>query len=250
MRKMTSDRTQRFLAIYSGVLTVVFAATVIAACATATKKARFDEVDVHRINIVEPDGTIRLVISDRAKFPGSYFQGKEISRPDRRTTGMLFLNDEGTEMGGLIFDGAKDKDGQIRSNGHLSFDQYDQDQIFAIEGGQEGSAKRTMLVISDRGEWPLHESYDEIARIKELPAAERQIAMRTFVETHPGNQTRIVLGRAQDKSVVLRMQDTDGRDRIVMKVDGDGTPLLRFLDENGKVLDELPSRKSPRVRER
>ena len=51
---MTSDRTQRFLVIYSGVLTAVFAGTVITACATATKKARFDEMDVQRINIVEP----------------------------------------------------------------------------------------------------------------------------------------------------------------------------------------------------
>jgi len=237
---MTSDRTQRFLVIYSGVLTAVFAGTVITACATATKKARFDEVDVQRINIVEPDGTLRLVISDKAKFPGSFFQGKEISRPDRQTTGLLFLNDEGTEMGALIFGGAKDKDGQIRSDGHLSFDQYDQDQIFAIDGGQEGSAKRTMLVISDRGDWPLHEAFDEITRIKALPAPEQQTAMKKFVETHPGNQTRIVLGRAPDKSAVLRMEDTEGRDRIVMKVDGDGTPVLQFLDENGKVVDELP----------
>ena len=83
------------------------------------------------------------MISDKPKFPGSFFQGKEISRPDRQTTGLLFLNDEGTEMGGLIFDGAKGKDGQVRSNGHLSFDQYDQDQISAVDAGQDGSDKRT-----------------------------------------------------------------------------------------------------------
>jgi hypothetical protein len=129
---MTSDWKQRFLVIYSGVLTAVFAGAVIAACATATKTARFAEIDVQRINVIEPDGTTRLVISNRAKFPGSFFRGKEIARPDRQTTGLLFVNDEGTEMGGLTFDGAKGKDGQISSNGHLSFDQYDQDQIFAI----------------------------------------------------------------------------------------------------------------------
>jgi hypothetical protein len=64
-------------------------------------------------------------------------------------------------MGGLIFDGAKSKDGQISGNGHLSFDQYDQDQVFAIDAGQDGTAKQTMLVISDRGDYPLHESLEE-----------------------------------------------------------------------------------------
>jgi hypothetical protein len=38
------------------------------------------------------------------------------------------MNDEGTEMGGLIFGGQKDSKGEIHHEGHLSFDQYDQDQ--------------------------------------------------------------------------------------------------------------------------
>ena len=142
---MATDWTQRFLMIYSSVVTAVFAGTLITACATTTKKARFDEIDVQRINVIEPDGTVRLVISDKARFPGSFFQKKEITRPDRQTTGLLFMNDEGTEMGGLTFDGATGNDGQVRSNGHLSFDQYDQDQIFALDAGQEGNHDTSSL---------------------------------------------------------------------------------------------------------
>jgi hypothetical protein len=88
---------QKFLTIYSGVLTVAFAATLIAACATVGNATRFDELNVQRINVVEPDGTVRLVISNRAKFPGSYFAGKEVPRPDRSSTGLLFINDDGTD---------------------------------------------------------------------------------------------------------------------------------------------------------
>jgi hypothetical protein len=220
------------------VLTAVFVGTVISGC--ETKRTKFDEIDVQRLNFIEPDGTMRLVISNKARFPGSYFQGKEIQRGDRQSTGLLFMNDEGTEMGGLVFDGAKGKDGLIRTNGHLSFDQYDQDQLFAVDAGQEGAAKGTMIVISDRGDYPLHEAYDEIARIKKLPAPERQAAMKNFLETHPGDHPRVLLGRAPDKSAVLRLTDTEGRDRIVMKVVSDGTPILQFLDETGKVVEELP----------
>jgi hypothetical protein len=122
----------------------------------------------------------------------------------------------------------------------LSFDQYDQDQIFAVDAGQEGAGKRTLLVISDRGDWPLQESLDEIARIKALPTTERDVAMKLFVETHPGNSRRIVLGRAEDKSAVLRMADANGRDRIVARVAADGNPVIQFLDAGGTVIEELP----------
>ena len=60
---------QRFLAIYSGVLTLVFAVTVLCGFA-ALRSQSFDQLTVHRINFVEPDGTPRLIISDRAEFPG------------------------------------------------------------------------------------------------------------------------------------------------------------------------------------
>ena len=63
---------ERFLEIYAGVVTAVFAITVFGGFAGA-RKTTFDEIDVHRINIVEPDGTLRLVISDQARFPGSFF---------------------------------------------------------------------------------------------------------------------------------------------------------------------------------
>jgi hypothetical protein len=43
---------------------------------------------VHRINIVEPDGTPRLIISDRAFFPGLIDHGKEKLYP-RPFAGML-----------------------------------------------------------------------------------------------------------------------------------------------------------------
>src|SRR5205823_12517495 len=98
----------RFLEIYAGVLTAVFAVTVFAGFADS-KKTTFDEIDLHRINIVEPDGTLRVVISNNAKFPGSFVNGKENARPDRHDTGLLFLNEEGTEMGGLTFDGRSEE---------------------------------------------------------------------------------------------------------------------------------------------
>lgn len=91
---------QRLLVIYSGLLTLVFAGTVLTGATSSTRRASFDEITVHRINLVEPDGTLRMVISDKARFPGAIFHGKEYRHP-RSAAGMLFFNDEGTEDGGL-----------------------------------------------------------------------------------------------------------------------------------------------------
>lgn len=245
---MSSRFTERFLVTYSSVLTTACLAAAITACTTSKARTRFSEIDVQRINVVEPDGTVRLVISDKTRFPGSFAHGREIRRQDRTAAGLLFLNEEGTEMGGLIFDGQKDKDGQVRSNGHLSFDQYDQDQIVSIDGGQEGAAKRVMMVFSDRGDWPIWGAVDEITRIKALPPSQQQEAMAKFLASHPGDHNRIILGRAADQSAVFRMADPEGHDRIVMRVTADGKAVLQFLDESGKVLDELPRREGARHR--
>src|SRR5258708_31114538 len=61
--------SHRFLTIYAGVLTVVFAVTILGGFAPS-KKTVFEEITVQRVNIIEPDGTLRMVISDKALFPG------------------------------------------------------------------------------------------------------------------------------------------------------------------------------------
>jgi hypothetical protein len=162
---------QRFLAIYSGILTIVFAVTVLSGLTAqkpAPAKANFDEINVQRINIVEPDGTLRMVISDKTRFPGIISRGKEFPHPNRKTAGMLFFNEEGTENGGLIFGGAKQKDGTSSSGGHLSFDDYDQDQVIAIDSQQYGEWKSNRIVFTDRPTWSIEELAQLTMKTKDL----------------------------------------------------------------------------------
>ena len=80
---------QRLLLIYAVVLTGVV--TVMLLSGAATPKANsFDEITVHRINVVEPDGTLRMVISNHAKLPGVIAHGKEQPPVDRPQAGMIF----------------------------------------------------------------------------------------------------------------------------------------------------------------
>jgi hypothetical protein len=235
--------SQRFLAIYSGVLTVVFAVTLICGFA-APRNQTFDQITVHRINLVEPDGTPRLIISDRAEFPGAFMRGKEYPRPDRGdAAGMLFMNDEASEMGGLIWGGLKAEDGKIENYGHLSFDKYEQDQIFSIDSGQDGSEKFSAIRISERGDYPIQDAFEAKSRIDKLPQGQQQDEWKKFFATHTGDANRIYLGRSPDKSASLRIKDEQGRDRLVLRVNAEGDPVIQLLDANGKVTSELQGSK-------
>ena len=101
--------------------------------ATSQRSASFDVIDAQRINIKEPDGTLRLAISNRTLFPGVVIHNKEQPHP-RPMAGMLFFNDEGTENGGLIYNGSLDKSGKPSSGMSLTFDRYQQDQQMQLLG--------------------------------------------------------------------------------------------------------------------
>lgn len=230
------------LAVYSGVLTIALT-TVLLTGAHKPSNASFDQITVHRINIVEPDGTTRMVLSDHAEFPGAYYMGKEYPRTDRDATGILFNNDEGTENGGLIFGGKKDKNGVTHSWGHLSFDEYNRDQTLVIESNSDGNSRDTYYAIKDDdAPWSLTpEVSAEWQRAKAMPSGpERTAAIKAWRTKYPGGIIdRASLGRSDDKAVALTLRDQKGRARLIARVAANGEPTLEFLDDQGKVVRSL-----------
>jgi hypothetical protein len=71
-----SDEQQRTHAILAGVSLVLSVGLVAAAAssgfvirAQTPARQRFGEIDVERINVIERDGTVKLVIANRAGAP-------------------------------------------------------------------------------------------------------------------------------------------------------------------------------------
>lgn len=215
----------RLLAAYAGVLTLGLVA--VAAMAAAPRRIALDEIDAQRINIREPDGRLRLVIANRARFPGAIVRGKETPF-DRASAGMIFFNDEATENGGLIVSGARDASGKVSSVGHLSFDQYEQDQVVNLQQDEDGGVRRAGLTISDRPETPL----DLLAglRLRADPAAlKRALSSGAF------GQPRAFFGKTENRSSELVLRDAAGKARLRLSVSAAGAARIAFLDADGKV---------------
>src|SRR5215471_17122602 len=231
----------RFLAAYSSVLTITFAAVVLG-CAAMVRNQTFGVITARRVNIVEPDGTVRFTISNRTDFPGAWNRKKEYPRPDRKeAAGMLFMSDEGTEQGGFIWGASQLPDGSIQNHVHLSFDQYEENQIFAIDAGQEGNDKFSRITMTDQGDFPIQEKRKANEEIEKLPANEQDSAWQKFFATHRHDVRRLALGRNRDRSVGLELRDQNDRVRLAITVRPNGEPVLQFFDENGKVARELTS---------
>src|SRR3954467_12283641 len=118
------DKDIRFLKRYAIGSTTLIVLMAITAFVRQPQKQKFGEIDVERINIVEPDGKLRMVISNRPRSIGPIYKGKPFGYEGGGRPGMIFFNDEGTENGGLTFTGQKNPDGTYRASTGLSFDQF------------------------------------------------------------------------------------------------------------------------------
>ncbi|HEY2480879.1 MAG TPA: hypothetical protein VGI30_01615 [Caulobacteraceae bacterium] len=187
-------------------------------------------IDVRRINVREPDGALRMVISSAADAPGIIVHGREQPHPDRRAAGILFYNDEGTENGGLIFDGRRDGAGARHSHESLTFDRYEQDQVMQLQASEDGATRLAGLAFDDRPEASL--DYAAIERGRRLTGPARAAA---FAEAHAGGAQRAFVGRAADGRSELVLRDAAGKERLVLSVSPDGAARIAFIDAAGHV---------------
>lgn len=214
----------------------------LAAFAAATERPRFREIDVERINIVEPDGKLRLTISDAARSPGWVFHGKPYpGRP--KNAGLLFFNDEGEEDGGLSFEG-RTVDGQPRAGGEIAFDRYNQDEAVTLSYEEENGQRSQGLVVTDRADMPITTLIAKRDSIRALPAGPaRDSAMRALMwnNGHPLAARRLFAGRDVSGGAAVRLSDPQGRPRLVLLVDSTGAASIQFLDTTGHVTRTLAS---------
>ena len=124
---------------------VSFALVVLLSMGLAQPNApqRIDELTVQRLNVVDANGTLRMVLSNKDRMHPGVMDGKTIDRP-RPVAGLLFFNDVGDEVGGLTFTG-QEASGRGAANAGLMFDQWKQDQTIGIQYQRVARAAKRRL---------------------------------------------------------------------------------------------------------
>jgi len=237
-------RELRLLKAYA--LFTTAALCILALAAFRQQKQRFGEIDVERINIVEPDGKLRMVISNRPRSIGPIYKGQPFGYPGGGRPGIIFFNDEGTENGGLTFTGRRREDGRYQATSGFSFDQFNQDQVLYFQYNDDNGTRRMGFTIADRADRDILELVKERDSIQAAhpDTASRNPALRRWAEQRPGGRPlfaqRVYVGRDPARSAVVNLSDPEGRPRIRMMVDSMGRPSLEFLDAAGVVTTRIP----------
>lgn len=235
----------RVLAIYSSVVTTLLLALVLFAWLHGIGHLTVDNLNTQRIDVREPDKTLRLAISNTASSPRIIIKGKSFAQTDQHGAGMIFYNAEGTENGGLIFGGEMDAKSGKQSYGHLSFDAYEEDQTMALDSHQDGDNKWTRFQIVDYPNDSLGDYLSYQQTLKNFSPDQRNAKLAEWEKAHGGRpETRLAMGRGLaggdgDDSVLLSLHDVSGRPRIVLYVGHDGEPSIQLLDAQGRVTDHL-----------
>lgn len=238
--RRTLRRDIRLLQAYAAVssLLLVFLA---AAALKQSAPQKIDELTVQRLNVVDANGTLRLVISNKDRMHPGVLDGVTIDRP-RPVAGLLFFNDEGDEVGGLTVTGQA-HDGQRRANALLAFDQFKQDQTVAISYSETNGQRSAGLQVWDRADQPLSDLIRKLNAANAIQNAdERDKAVKAVRAAAPPGPRRVFVGKNADRSATVSLADANGKPRLALKVDADGAASIEFLDAEGKVVQRMPQR--------
>ena len=238
--------------VYSAVVTLAFSITVVYWCQQQTASAQtdnkiLDEITVKKIRIVEPDGTLRAVLSSSPGFNA----GQRAQQGGVRFAGLMFYNEEGRETGGLTYQGKATAEGQD-ADCTLSFDQYRQDQNVHLHHEEVKDAKSLRiedgLSINQRPDWTtVKDEYGLYNQIQKLPPAEADELRLKSAQAGKVSAGRLFFGVVRGtnegkpyNNAGIFIKNKWGRNAIKIFVDDDNKPHFQVFDPLGKsVIYEL-----------
>jgi hypothetical protein len=202
-------------------------------------------ITVERLNILDSTGRPTLVLSNARRLPGATFHGREYPQEfvgRGHSAGLIFFNEGGDEVGGLIFEGTR-HDSTYHAFGHLSFDQWQQNQVVAVQYQDDGRARSAGVRVWDRPTTqPLENQFGLAQQVLSTPAGpvrdslNRELArVRDMVQ----GTARLFLG-SEDRTAKLELRDPQGRVRARLFVDSLGAAHLSFIDEGGRTTATYP----------
>ncbi len=236
------------------IATAVLVVSVFSMAFRGTQKVQFEEIDVQRINIIEADGTVKMIITNVERFPNGAdsINGRMTNVDRKKRSGMLFFNEEGMECGGFIYDGRKTENGHTAGLS-LTYDQYDGDQVMQIlmRDDKIGDDRfvRSSIAFIDQPAKETHARRSEINKeLEELGKKDRKAMQEKYQEYKKqglvGTVDRMVLGKTVGQSNGLFLFDDKGMPRAMFYIDKENNAQLDFFDEKGNTIASFPEKKN------
>lgn len=225
----------RFLKVYSGFLTVALIGIIIYMTSQSTEK-RFKEISVERINIVESNGDLKLVISNSKRQHQGIVNGKPLPKRDRQA-GLIFFNSVGDECGGLVYDGNDTEAGLV-----LSVDKYRDDQVMQLQY-IENTEKNARTYGMQFWDYPKEDGYEERSKAFEdfqqlKDGKDKSAAYQKMKEGGLLPEDRMFVGKRMNEDVGLFINDSKGNPRIKIYIDRANNPKIELIDEEGTIQNQ------------
>lgn len=201
------------------------AAFVLVGAASPAADARFGTVTAERINIVEPDGIYRAVLTSGARSPGPMKQAREGAKEGRRNfpaAGLILYDANGEEQGGYAT-GASDRQGSLA--------------VRTIDWDHgRGEAVATFRRVSPDGVGLAGTYFSEYPPEGETPL--------------DGKDRRRIKLQVPGRDAEVLLADREGRDRIVLRVDASGEAVIEIRGADGQVVFRAPEARAAVPQER
>ncbi|TWW01348.1 hypothetical protein [Chitinophaga pinensis] len=167
-------RQMSFFKLYA-VITSLF---ILAFIGYGFRKSAQDDIikslRAEKIEIVEPDGTVKLSLFNKENLPPAVVNGKKLSRQGGDEAGLMFYNTEGEECGGLVYNG-KGKNGKGQNELSITFDKYKQDQMVQLSYIQRENGQDTKgLTVFERPSFPVDQTMATLDSIRSKVKGEQE----------------------------------------------------------------------------
>jgi hypothetical protein len=219
--------------VYSGLLTVALLGTIFYVVSQSREKS-FKEITAERINIVESNGDLKLVISNSERQHQGIVNGKPLPKRERQA-GLIFFNSVGDECGGLVYDGNDKEAGLV-----LSVDKYRDDQVMQLQY-MENTEKNARTYGMQFWDYPKEDGYEdrtkafeEFQKIKDNK--EKTAAYLKMKQVGLLPEDRMFVGKKMNEDVGLFINDNKGKPRIKIYIDRENNPKIELLNEEGNVI--------------